>query len=530
VDRRTDPRLVNIVETQAIAAGLPPPKVGLVDSPALNAFACGLSARSAVVVATRGLVETLEDGELAAVVAHEIAHIRNGDIRLMAAANVLMDNLEWLRRRNPLRIGGYGRALLAVLVPPFLLLCLAAGAVTAVAFTLARVSRLLISSSREFVADAEAVRMTHDPAALISALRRIEGRSAVEGMDARIDAMMIDGAVQGAFASHPTIAERVAVLSRLLGALAQEPGAAAHARPDRTAGGGGGGDRGFGRKGAPGGPWAAPAPPRSLIARVNAGPRENLLGLTPARRRVIVLGFAGLFALQAWTVLRFQAPGGAGPAVPREHVGAALKAVRDGEGGPLGMTGKFGNTQRRSPRQELQRLAATDPVAARCFATAGTYEVGDRGLHRVSPPDPKLVQAFSVEENNSSDIRLERYLGLKLRWARAVSDAGSAELDQRMAEYVKGRKRLLETLHRFFGEPGLRLMQEAYESPEDRAILATLRRRFGDRAPALVSDGRFAAEIALLLSAPESFVPCAARAGLSGPVRPGAPAVAAPEL
>ncbi|MBD0270501.1 MAG: M48 family metalloprotease, partial [Acetobacteraceae bacterium] len=164
VDRRTDPRLVNIVETQAIAAGLPPPKVGLVDSPALNAFACGLSARSAVVVATRGLVETLEDDELAAVVAHEIAHIRNGDIRLMAAANVLMDNLEWLRRRNPLRIAGYGRAILAVLMPPFLLLCLAAGTVTAAAFTLARVSRLLISSSREVGADAEAARMTHDPA------------------------------------------------------------------------------------------------------------------------------------------------------------------------------------------------------------------------------------------------------------------------------------------------------------------------------------------------------------------------------
>jgi Zn-dependent protease with chaperone function len=96
VDRRTDPRLVNIVETLSIAAGLPAPKVGMIESRALNAFACGLSPSSAVVVVTRGLVEALDDDELAAVVAHEIAHIKNGDIRLVAAANVLMENLHWV--------------------------------------------------------------------------------------------------------------------------------------------------------------------------------------------------------------------------------------------------------------------------------------------------------------------------------------------------------------------------------------------------------------------------------------------------
>ena len=275
VDRRTHPRLVDAVETQAIAAGLPFPKVGLIDGPARNAFACGLSARSAVVVATRGLVEALDDDELAAVVAHEIAHIKNGDIRLMAAANVLMDNLEWLRRRNPLRVAGYGRALLAVLVPPFLLLCLLAGVVTAAAFTLARVSRLLISSSREFVADAEAVRATHNPAALISALRRIEGRSAVEGIGPQADAMMIDGAVEGAFASHPPIAERIAVLERLSGAMAHVPLARKDTRSADQATARRGGASG--REGAPG-PGTAPAPARSLIGRVNAGPPRKHLG------------------------------------------------------------------------------------------------------------------------------------------------------------------------------------------------------------------------------------------------------------
>ena len=219
VDRRTDPRLVNIVETAAIAAGLPLPKVGRIETSALNAFACGLSASTAVVVVTRGLEEALDDDELAAVVAHEIAHIKNGDIRLMAAANVLMEILVLVQRRNVLGGVGWKKALVLVFMPALLLVFGAAGVATRVAFTIARVSRLLISSSREFVADAEAVRLTHNPAALISALRRIEGRSAVPGLSAQADAMMIDGAVEGPLASHPSIAERIAVLTRLSGDL-----------------------------------------------------------------------------------------------------------------------------------------------------------------------------------------------------------------------------------------------------------------------------------------------------------------------
>ena len=164
VERRADPRLVNIVETLAIAAGLPMPRVGMIESPARNAFACGLTTSSAIVVVTRGLVEALDDDELAAVIAHEIAHIANGDIRLMAAANVLMENLLLLQRKNVLRLAGWKQVVVAVLMPPILILFLAAGFVTRIAMTLARASRLLISSSREFIADAEAVRLTHNPA------------------------------------------------------------------------------------------------------------------------------------------------------------------------------------------------------------------------------------------------------------------------------------------------------------------------------------------------------------------------------
>jgi hypothetical protein len=81
-------------------------------------------------------------------------------------------------------------------------------------------TRLLIASAREYIADAEAVRLTQNPAALVSALRRIEGRSFIPGLAAGQDAMMIDGAHEGALATHPTIGERIAAIISVTGSLA----------------------------------------------------------------------------------------------------------------------------------------------------------------------------------------------------------------------------------------------------------------------------------------------------------------------
>lgn len=284
VDRYSHPRLCNIVETLAIGAGLPFPRVGLIDSDARNAFACGISEASAVVVATRGLVDSLDDDELSAVIAHEIAHIRNGDIRLMAAANVMMRDLLFLQRSNVLRIVDYRQIILFVILPPFLLLFLVGGLVSGLAVLLARVSRLLISSSREFIADAEAVRMTHNPAALISALRRIDGRSAVEGVGPDADAMMIDGAAAGALATHPTISERIDVLTRLSGAMAYtwderrdtRPGAQRQgARPT------------FGLRNSHA-PVAVPA--RGVFSRVSADIDSSAFGIAPAVGGLVIAG------------------------------------------------------------------------------------------------------------------------------------------------------------------------------------------------------------------------------------------------
>ena len=293
VARWSHPRLCNIVETLAIGAGLPFPKVGVIETPALNAFACGISQSAAVVVVTSGLIEALDDDELTAVIAHEIAHIRNGDIQLMAAANVMLRSLLYLQKNSMLRIEDFRQIVLIVILPPFLVLFLVGAFVSGFALLLARVSRLMISSSRELIADAEAVRMTHNPAALVSALRRIEGFSKVPGIGPETDAMMIDGATVGALATHPTISERIDLLTRFAGDML-------HARDERRD------TRSFGQRPAPqravfgrrsrAAPVITPAP-LHLASRITTDSELNAFGLTPALGGLLLLGIAMLVVL-----------------------------------------------------------------------------------------------------------------------------------------------------------------------------------------------------------------------------------------
>lgn len=487
VDRRSHPRLVNIVETLAIAAGLPLPKVGVIDSPARNAFACGLGAGSAVVVVTRGLLESLDDDELAAVAAHEIAHIRNADIRLMAAANVLLEILLWVQKLNLLRISNWRRAIVAVLLPPLMILALAGGLISNLAVILGRVSRLLIASSRELIADAEAVRLTQAPEALISALRKIEGRSIVAGLDPRLDAMMIDGATAGPYADHPPVAERISVLAR----LANLPVAPASAS--------------FGRRRPP---TAADllSPSRRLFERVNEGAKENLFGVTPQARRVMQVGFGLLIALMIWGMWQTRRTMAEWDTRYAGVIAAGQRA-----------------------RTEIDRLAALTPSQARCFQT-DIYSVGDRGLHALRSPQPERVESYVTgKQPGSSDIVIERYLAARIMSIRAIEVRDPAGRDQARLDYVRTRKILMEVVHRFFGEPGLDLMQRSYDSPDDRAILAALRagREAGTLSFAPTED-RLRGEVDFLVASPDEFIPCVARVPRSNDVslkrKRGAPA------
>jgi hypothetical protein len=210
----------------------------------------------------------------------------------MAAANVMLRSLLYLQQNCMLRIADFRQIILFVILPPFLVLFLVGAFVSGFALLLARVSRLMISSSRELIADAEAVRMTHNPAALVSALRRIEGFSKVPGIGPETDAMMIDGATVGALATHPTISERIDILTRLAGDML-------HARDARRD------TRIFGQRPAPRQAVfgrrmvAAPPimPPLHLTSRVTADSEVNAFGLTPALGGLLLLGIATLVVL-----------------------------------------------------------------------------------------------------------------------------------------------------------------------------------------------------------------------------------------
>lgn len=226
VDGTDEPRLVRLIEPLILAAGVRPPFLGVIESPALNAFAVGVRDDHMVVVITRGLIEGLDDEELEAVLAHELIHIRCRDTRLMAAANAFIGNLQWLHQRGwngrKLEEGRSitGLALLPMFIPVMLLMTF----FSQLAFRIGYFSRAAVGSAREFIADAEAVRLTQNPAALASALRKIDGHDRIADMAESHDAMLISGAISGPNATHPSIAHRIAALIQTTGpAMAYAP-------------------------------------------------------------------------------------------------------------------------------------------------------------------------------------------------------------------------------------------------------------------------------------------------------------------
>src|SRR5204863_1022200 len=170
------PELWNILENLCISRGLTMPKVKLMDSDALNAFASGLNQKQYSITVTRGLLEQLDGAEVEAVLGHELTHIRNGDVRLLIIAVVIagviaffaelivrmffQSGLYWRgRRRDSESRGGGGGAAVAIVI---------AIALIAVAWLLSVVIRFALSRSREFLADAGSVELTKNPDVMIA--------------------------------------------------------------------------------------------------------------------------------------------------------------------------------------------------------------------------------------------------------------------------------------------------------------------------------------------------------------------------
>ena len=175
-------QLVNVVEEMAIASGLPPPRVWLVPDPDPNAFATGRDAASASIAVTEGLLSQLTRDELQAVVAHEMAHVRNLDVRLMTllagmvgAIALLSDGLGRTIGRGSRAVGnrssgGKGSPLGVIILVLWLLTLV-------VAPVISRILAMGVSRKREYLADATGAQLTRNPMALASALEKLESAS-----------------------------------------------------------------------------------------------------------------------------------------------------------------------------------------------------------------------------------------------------------------------------------------------------------------------------------------------------------------
>ena len=223
LERRDNKRVYNLTENLCMSVGMTMPKLYIIESDALNAFASGINEKTFAVTLTRGIINTLSDEELEGVIAHELTHIRNRDVRLLivtivfvgifatiadlALRMLLNGGGNMFSSRNRKNDKGGGTMLLLIIL-------LVAGAI----YFLSILFKLALSRSREYMADAGAVELTHNSMALASALRKISGHSTLKevGND-EVKELFIDYEAEGffsLFATHPPIEKRIQVLEQ----------------------------------------------------------------------------------------------------------------------------------------------------------------------------------------------------------------------------------------------------------------------------------------------------------------------------
>lgn len=217
-----EPRFVTIAERECIALGIRVPRFGIIEVPQANALAVGEGPARGLIAVTRGLLEQLDDEELAVAIAHQASHIRNGDTRVLAANYALMRTAVLLQVNNALRFEDWRQCLIPLVLPPMLLIMLLSGMITMASMGIARMARRSIKLSRFHIADAEAVRMTHRPDALHSALVKIGGKGAFTGSEA-FDDLLFDGRSDSDGGTHPAVVERLETIDRL-GRELMQPG------------------------------------------------------------------------------------------------------------------------------------------------------------------------------------------------------------------------------------------------------------------------------------------------------------------
>ena len=223
LERRENKRVYNLVENVCMANGMDMPKVNVIEDNALNAFASGINKRTYTVTLTRGIINQLDDNELEGVIAHELTHIRNRDVRLLIISIIFVGIFTMIaqmatrmafhssvgRSNSNNKNNGVGVLIMMLII----------AALGVIGYIFSLLIRLAISRKREYMADAGAAQMTKNPMALASALRKISRNPEIRDVKREDVAQLYiehkaKGTLSGLFATHPSIENRIAILEQ----------------------------------------------------------------------------------------------------------------------------------------------------------------------------------------------------------------------------------------------------------------------------------------------------------------------------
>ena len=226
LERKENKRVYNLTENLCISRGMKMPKVYVIEDDSLNAFASGLSDKTFAVTLSRGIINKLEDDELEAVIAHELTHIINRDVRLLIVSIIFVGIFAFITEMafRSLRFTGRGRGKKEGGAIAIVLIVVVLGIIGMV---FSSFFRFALSRKREYLADAGAAEMTKNPLALANALRKISKDPWIEAVKRDdVAQMFIDHPTKkkdrksmgtffnGIFATHPPIKERIQILEQ----------------------------------------------------------------------------------------------------------------------------------------------------------------------------------------------------------------------------------------------------------------------------------------------------------------------------
>jgi heat shock protein HtpX len=221
LSRKENKRVYNLVENLCIAAGMTTPKINVIADNSLNAFASGINTKTFTISLSKGIIDKLDDRELEAVIAHELTHIRNRDVRLLIISIVFVGIFAFIAESlfRSIRFGSMSRnkkggagILIALLL-------------AAIGYFIASLFRFALSRKREYLADAGAAELTRNPLALASALKKVSADPTIEAVKRKdVAQMFIENpqlkgkdstlSLSSFFSTHPPITKRISILEQ----------------------------------------------------------------------------------------------------------------------------------------------------------------------------------------------------------------------------------------------------------------------------------------------------------------------------